>query len=371
MRQKWAVTTSVAAGLTAFATLQACDKRETPHATQAASAAPSTTTVDTSELQRPAAPLAAAPAVFTPEIEELVTGIAEGKRVESSAINYGGTPSSQWQKFERLEELATVEQLVALTDHANAAVRCYAFQALAGKNSDRVFEVLSKHLTDTELVDTQMGCIGSSTRVGDYFVELVTMGGAAYQLNPVERERLNHVLLNDRSIKLVASRHWALRSMKPTPGDYARVREIASVERSPAALRLLAKYRNRADVTLISSFFANENELSAALAAAREFPDEAFYPFVSKFFERAWAKELYDHPAWRLCYQVLAQYPRPETLALFERTLSTKDDFRRQELGGLLLLALTKYPNALFEPLKSKVALEHPRDAKAEFEYDD
>jgi hypothetical protein len=364
IRARLAVAASVVAGLSALAPL-ACREQESRPTLQPAASAPAQVA---SGVARPVASAPAAPVVFTREIEELVDAIAEGDRVESSHIYFAGTPSSQWQRYEQLTELATVAQLIALTDHQNAAVRCYAFQGLAAKYSERVFDVLLKHLTDDEIVDTQSGCIGMSTRVGDYLVEVVTMGGPWYQLNEAQRERLDRILLNDRSVKLEA-RSWALRAMKPNPGYYERVRELATGERNRAAVRLLAKYRNPADVALISTFFENESEHETLLYAAREFPHEAFYPLVTQIFEQEWAAKQYGRES-RLCFQVLAQYPRRETLALFERTLKVEDEYRRKALNDDLLTAITKYPHELFEPLQSKLP---PRriDPNAPPEFDD
>jgi len=375
MPERLAGTVSVIAWLIALAPIHACRKQESRPTPQPASTVPAqlasgvaSSGVAAPDVARPVAPVPAAPVVFTPEIEELVAAIAEGDRVESSHIYFGAEPSSQWQRYEKLTELATVEQLIALTDHKNAAVRCYAFQGLASKRSDRVFDVLLKHLTDNEIVDTQDGCIGMSTPVGDYLVEVVTMGGAWYQLDEAQRERLDRILLNDRSVKL-AARTRALRAMKPAPDYYARVRELASDERNPASVRLLAKYRNPADVALISTFFESKSDHETLLYAAREFPHEAFYPLVSQIFEQQWVDKQYGREL-RLCFQVLAQYPRQETLALFERTLMLQDERRRKTLSDDLLAAITKYPNELFEPLKSKLP---PRriDPKAPPEFED
>lgn len=358
--------------LIALAALQACRQRDTRPAPQVESATPTqpASVVATPEIERWAPPAHPASVVYTPEIERLVTAIAKGNRVEGSVVGFAGMPSAQWENYQRLKDLASVAQLIALTDHENAAVRCYAFQALAAKDSDHVFDVLLKHLGDTEIVDTQSGCIVMRMQTADYFVEAVTLDGSGYKLSPIERERLGQILLNSRTIKLGA-RSRSLAAMKPIAGNYARVREIAVQERDPAALRLLAKYRNPADVELISTFFAQESERVAALFAAREFPDQAFYPLVTQLFERAFGKSDFSGVEWRLSYQVLAQYPRPQTLALFERTLSVKEEFARKQMEDALLTAITKYPNQLFEPLRSKVPPRSPSDANAPIEADD
>lgn len=306
------------------------------------------------------------------ELLDIISQLEGVDRVESATLGVAGTPSSQWERYERLEEIATVDQLIRLTDYDNATVRCYAFQALAAKNAVRVFEVLLRHVDDSESVSVQRGCIGMTELTGDYFINVVTRGANAtgYHLSPAERERLDGILLNDHSVRL-AERASVLHKLEPKPENYARVRQLASDEREGSAVRALARYQRQEDKDLIATFFKRETTEVAGLYAVREFPDESFYPLVTKIFEREWRKSLYDYPKWRLVYQVLAKYPSPQTLGLFDRTLKARDAFRHETLGGYLLLAITKYPNPSFEPLKSEIVLESQDEVRADLAYDD
>ena len=114
-----------------------------------------------------------------PDLKKIVDDIEKRNRVESSHIGVGGSPSKQWDKYEQLKKVATIDQLIALTDHKNSAVRCYAFQALATKRFDKMFPILLKHLKDTATVQTQSGCIVITQFTGDYFVNVVTLNSRA------------------------------------------------------------------------------------------------------------------------------------------------------------------------------------------------
>jgi len=294
-----------------------------------------------------------------PDLKKIVDSIEKGNRVESSHIGEGGSPSEQWDKYEQLKKVATIDQLVALTDHKNSAVRCYAFQALATKRSDKIFSVLLMHLNDTSRVSTQSGCIGMTQFVGDYFVDVVTPNYIEvdiYKLNQTEKKTLDSILLNDKSI-MISAKSLVLETLKPTADNYARIRQLVKEERNESALRTLAKYQKQTDKELIASFFKDDNTQSSALYAVREFPDDYFYSFVKKVFEQEWKQELYDYPKWRNCYQTLAKYPRPETIELFDRTTNSKDEFRYETLCKYLLIAITKYPNKLYDPIKTKIKL--------------
>lgn len=294
-----------------------------------------------------------------PDLKKIVDGIEKRNSVESSHIGEGGSPSAQYAKYEQLKKIATVEQLTALTSHKNSAVRCYAFQALAYKKANNVFTVLLNHLHDTSPVYTQSGCIGMTYFTGDYFIDVVTpnyIDFDVYKLSQKERQTLDSILLYDKSI-ILSSKSGVLERLKLTEGDYKRIRELVVSDRNESALRTLAKYQKQNDKELIASFFKDDNTQSSALYAVREFPDDYFYPYIKKVFEQEWKQELYDYPKWRICYQALAKYPRPETIEIFDRTTKSKDEFRYKTLGKYLLVAITKYPNTLYDPIKAKIKL--------------
>lgn len=294
-----------------------------------------------------------------PDLKKIVDGLEIGNNVEASHIGEGSTPSKQWEKYEQLKKIATIDQLVALTDYKNSAVRCYAFQALATKRSDKLFPVLLKHLNDTSRVSTLRGCIGMTELTGDYFVEVVTPNYIEvdiYKLNQTEKKTLDSILLNDKSIMLYA-KSSVLKNLKPTADNYARIRQLAKDDRNKSALITLAKYQKQTDKELIASFFNDDNTQTSALYAVREFPDEYFYSFIKNVFEQEWKQKLYDYSKWRICYQTLARFPRPETIELFDRTTKSKDEFRYETLCKYLLVAITKYPNKLYGPIKTQIKL--------------
>jgi hypothetical protein len=88
-------------------------------------------------------------------------------------------------------------------------------------------------------------------------------------------------------------------------------------------------------------------------------PDSSFYPKLINIFEREWREKLYDYGKWQIVYQALTRYPAaPQTLALFKRTIQTRDKFRYQTLGTDLLIAITRYPSPIFEQLKPQIKLD-------------
>ncbi len=298
-----------------------------------------------------------------PELKQIVSEIEKWNRVESPFIGHASMSSIQWKKFEQLMKIATEEQLIGLTDHKNSVVRCYAFQALAARNSSKVFKVLLNHLRDTPHVETQRNDLVANYFVGDYLIEAVTPNlfpTDIYKLNYRERKTLDSILLFDKSV-LVKSKSSVILNLTPTPEKYERIRELLQIERNEYALIPLAKYKKPSDRELIASFFKIDSTQTFALCASIEFPDDYFYPFIKGIFEQEWKEELYDYPKWRFCFQALAKYPRKETIDLFKKTTKlkhTRQNFRYNYLNSHLLIAITKFPDKLFEPLKDKIKLD-------------
>lgn len=77
-------------------------------------------------------------------------------------------------QYDQLNKIATSEELIFLTDHVSPAVRYYAFRALTNRRSEKVFEILVKHMTDTMRVTNFMGCSGMEETVVWNLVRLVS-----------------------------------------------------------------------------------------------------------------------------------------------------------------------------------------------------
>lgn len=295
-----------------------------------------------------------------PAIQKIAKGIARGNVLESEFVGIAGTRSKQWDKYEKLKQEATNDELRQLVNNKNAVIRCYSFQALANRKGVDVFPILINHLNDTAYVETLQGCIGSSQTAGDYFLEVVTpqyVDLNAYKLTSNQRSVVDSILLFDKSIQ-IAAKYGLLFSLKPNQLYYNRIREIASKDDIPVAVLALARYNNKNDIGIIKKLFDKEKTEYYAAYSAREFPDSSFEPYLTSLFEKEWNKKLYDYPKWRILYQALAKYPTKETYKLFQQTIEAKDSFRYQTLGKYLMIALTKYPNEIFEPIKSRIALE-------------
>lgn len=300
------------------------------------------------------------PVKVRPEIQIIVDSIANYNQLNSSGVGDAGIRTPQWVRYEKLSSTASLPELRALTSYENSVVRCYAYDALTARNDTASFSILLNHLRDTAKVATFIGCISSDEMTGDYFLNSVTpydSTSGGYKLSPKQKLLIDSTLIFDKHIMLSA-KYKLLYDMKPQPRYYSRVREIALHEKTPVAIWALARYKKANDVGIIKNAFNDSQAEDYAIRSATLMADSSFHPILTKIFEREWKQKLYDYQKWEILYQALAQYPKqPQTLAFFNRTVQTKDKFRRKTLGADLLIAITKYPDPAFESFKKQIKL--------------
>lgn len=143
--------------------LSACGGRggDRPVASAEASGAPSAE-------RPPAAPFPGkrtADLVGRAEVAALVDALAAEKRVESSHVGAGGTPSGVYARYAALAKAATDAELVALLEHESAVVRAYVARHVAA-HLPAGFQPLVALAKDETLVDDLSGCSGGQAAVG-------------------------------------------------------------------------------------------------------------------------------------------------------------------------------------------------------------
>ncbi len=269
--------------------------------------------------------------------------------------------------LERLQDKATDSELIRLTDYENGAVKGYAFEALTGRKHVDIFRVLLKHINDTTRIRVSSGCTSTTNGANMRFLALVYPGfgfsKATYKLSPAERSIIDSMLLFDSTLKLMDwEKELFLRGMMPEPQYYDRIRTIANNGKRPISTLLLAKFKNEQDSGLIKKLFEKGDD-SYGVRSARIFNHKSFYPLLKRVFEKQLAQlepepDLFmDDDDWRLLCEALAQYPSQETYQLFEKITVLKNE-SGQSINRSLMIAIQKYSNPIFDPLKSKINLD-------------
>lgn len=295
-------------------------------------------------------------------IDSLINGIAMDNILNDEGIGIGWKENDQWKRYIRLSEIATEEELVELTDHENAVVRGYSFQALAKNKSSQVFPILINHLTDTAMVTSFSGCFKTDQMLGDYLIDVVTIDKndtTDYKLDDREQAIVDIILLFDKSIQL-STRTNLLLKLPPKEEYYNRIKEILLEGDEDFALPLLAKYRKKADKKLIVEKLTSTNreDWYYGLMAVRNYPDPDFYPYLVELYNYEMTQDKgLTRPSIRILYQAIVQYKNKRSCDLIKQTLSEKDRTDLNYQNECIYLALTKYPNKIYNGLKELIKL--------------
>src|SRR3989344_5493478 len=76
------------------------------------------------------------------ETDRIVREIEKVNELMGSAVGYSGAKPKQFDNFIKLENKSSKEELIALTDHSNGVVRCYAFWALSHDSTIDLFPII-------------------------------------------------------------------------------------------------------------------------------------------------------------------------------------------------------------------------------------
>ncbi|HRF79611.1 MAG TPA: hypothetical protein PL070_05950 [Flavobacteriales bacterium] len=97
----------------------------------------------------------------TSDLADVVDRIAKINEVQGEHVGFAGIESENYKSFIQLKGLATINELVQLTDNDNATVSCYASWALADIPYAELPAIFAKFILRDREVETFRGCIKS------------------------------------------------------------------------------------------------------------------------------------------------------------------------------------------------------------------
>src|SRR6185312_1487150 len=201
-------------------------------------------------------------------------------------IYYGFDESSEGIAFLKFRTEARPEELVELCDNDNPVLRAYAYLALALDRNFDLFSVLINHLNDTAKISILYCDDGYDQRVGDFYYTVATgryddVNGL--QISERERSTIDSLLIFFPGVRLEAKSNVLLKIDSIT-GYYARIRQIATVEKNDNAVVALAKFQRSRDIPLISYLLQSGVRATQylGLRAVRSFPDSTFFPLIDQ-----------------------------------------------------------------------------------------
>ena len=293
------------------------------------------------------------------QTEQVVDKIVKVNELMGEAVGYAGVRPKQFDNFAELQKKASKNELIELTTHPNGVVRCYSFWGLTYNTSINLLPFVLKHISDDENVSTQFGCIGSSEKVGDFFIDLVTPNFVdldSKKLDSVQRSMIDSILIY--SPNNLYAKQKAIRRANLTEGLYIRARDLVVKEKNQEALVTLAKYRKERDVPLIlKNKTGNEPDdgYFFTYRAISEFPHPDFFPLLKHNLEQTLNDDHYS-TEWRELYKAIASYKNEEALELLTIPFTqVKHEEIREYHIDFLFGALQKFSSPLYDDLLWKI----------------
>ena len=291
--------------------------------------------------------------------EQIVVKIEKINELMGSAVGYAGIRPEQYDYFTQLQKEATKDELIELTNHPNGVIRCYSFWALTYDSSINLFTIVVRHINDDENVKTQFGCIGSSEKVGDFFIDLVTPNYVDVNSKKLDSSKfaaIDSILIYTPN-NLYAKQH-AISRAKLTERFYLRARDLVINDKNQEALVTLAKYQREQDVPLIlKNKIGNKPDdgYFFTYQAISEFPHPAFLPLLEQNIRKTLDDDHFS-TEWRELYKAIASYKSNKAIELLNIPFTqVKHENIREYHLDFVFGALQKFKSPIYDNLLWKI----------------
>jgi len=280
--------------------------------------------------------------------DELIKQIANENIVMGSAVGVAGAMPDQWLRYTSLFEKLNEQETLALTDHSNNTVKCYAFMDLLAKKGKDVFPVLLKKLSDTGKVETLFGCLGGSESVREFCIK-ETINNK--QITQTQRQTLDSIIFLKGEYDLI-SRFNILETIPGSATNYAIAKQ--RVNQNPEYIVLISKFSNPGDSEMILNFLKSPDQYIQylGLQAVAYFPDKSFFPTLSEI-----AKSNYETLAEKdkdhlfAIYEALVQYKNKESKNILKQAIRKANGMDSLKKIDLVYIALKKHPDSIYKNL--------------------
>lgn len=315
-------------------------------------------------------------------IKKLSKSIARINRLDSEMTG-GMSPSSSkaYKFFVALRYKATKDELIRLTNHDNAVVRCYSFLALYDRKESNLFPILIKHLKDTTNVSGGAGCISFGITVADFYTNLLAQRPSYFEDNnqPIYSRITKKELLVLDSIVLHEANHlsyleFILSKHKPNPKDYELIKKLVEGNNC-MALPALSRFRKEEDVALIMSFknfkiekYVDRPTSAYFFDAIAEFPHPSFKDFLEDYNLNMLTKNNFGQSEQEFYYAV-ASYDNEFSVKILNSVFKHLNGRKLERHLEKINIALGKFPSKNHEELIISLWEKHSYLMLSSFEY--
>ena len=237
-----------------------------------------------------------------------------------------------------LEDSCTKEELVKLLNFEHPLVRVRAYRTIINRNEPDYFQILLSHLDDTAKVTWwYYDDAADSFMVSDL---MIRKAESERKLTRPQKDSLIEVVLTKH--RYLGTAEWMINDIEPKEKYYSIIKQTAQKKLTNCHdltnSYSLSKFKKQEDIALIKKNFSEYSNNpycnTYIFQSIIAFPDTAFFPLLTKYFEDEITKKKQDSYS-DLKYFCLA-------VAMFKNNKSLE-----------ILTALTKketYPDAWYLP---------------------
>ena len=110
-------------------------------------------------------------------------------KIENNYLNRSDDTTKSFKKF---ITVATINELISLTDCEQAIVRCIAFKALVKRKYPYIRSILMKHKNDNEIINEHTGHLQFNMTVKHYMLsQLEPSSDAEFKFNKTEYKKIH------------------------------------------------------------------------------------------------------------------------------------------------------------------------------------
>lgn len=257
------------------------------------------------------------------EISSIVDSIHIVNRFESKLIGEAGVKSRQYALGEKLYSIATVDELIKLTDHGNSVVRNYAFLSLSLHKEFDLTPIMINHVSDTTRIRTVMGCLIGGRTTSDMFLEIYKRSNRDSS-NLCKLKKVDSALLYSNVI--TAYKRKLLRKIEPDSNQYQRIKELAKSKELPEAWIALARFGNNENLIFLQNtlkaIIKSKTDLINIYEAISYYPHKLFYPLLVSQLDGINKRTHSSSGEWEHLFRAIASYKNSESRDLFENLIN-------------------------------------------------
>jgi hypothetical protein len=194
-----------------------------------------------------------------------------------------------------LKDSCTKDELLMLMNFENPLVRVRAYRTIVNRNEPDYFPILLNHLDDT----TKVTWWYYDDAAGDFMVSdlMIRKAESERKLTRTQKDSLVDIVLTKHAYLGIAG--WMIQDIEPQEKYYSIIKQTTQKKinscQDLSNTYSLAKFKKQEDIPLIKKNFSEYTDNPYCnnnyFKAIEVFPDTAFFPLLTKYFDKVIKKQ--------------------------------------------------------------------------------